>query len=72
MAYFGCWHALQLEERNVAVAKLQSQLDMALGMLKGAASPSGVKLVLPPQLSSPVSAPGVTSARMSYTGAGAY
>lgn len=63
---------VQLEEKNAMVAKLQSQLDMAMGMLKGAASPSGVKLVLPAGLSSPVHTPGITGARMSYSGGGAY
>ncbi|CAL8466939.1 g6475 [Coccomyxa elongata] len=62
----------QLEERSAMVSKLQSQLDMALRMLKGAASPNGVKLVLPAHLSSPVSPGGITSARLSYSGAGAY
>ncbi len=54
------------------VSKLQSQLDMALRLLKGAASPNGVKLVLPAHLSSPVSPGGITSARLSYSGAAAY
>ncbi|BDA40756.1 Kinesin-like protein KIN-4A [Coccomyxa sp. Obi] len=62
----------QLEERSAMVSKLQSQLDMALRMLKGAASPSGVKLVLPAHLSSPVSPGGITSARLSYSGSGVY
>lgn len=59
----------QLEERGALVAKLQSQLDMALRMLKGASSPDGVKLVLPPHLGSPQ---GIVNSRISYTGAGAY
>jgi hypothetical protein len=56
-------HALQLEERTATVA---------MGMLKGAASPSGVKLVLPAQLSSPISTPGIMGVRMSYTGSGGF
>ena len=63
---------MQLEERNAMVAKLQSQLDMALRLLKGAASPDGVKLVMPAHLASPISPSGVTNARISYSGGGAY
>ena len=66
------WWCTQLEERSAMVSKLQSQLDMALRMLKGAASPNGVKLVLPAHLSSPVSPGGITSARLSYSGGGPY
>ncbi|KAK9916347.1 hypothetical protein WJX75_001590 [Coccomyxa subellipsoidea] len=62
----------QLEERNAMVAKLQSQLDMTMRMLKGAASPDGVKLVLPPHMTSPISPSGLTNARISYSGGGGY
>jgi hypothetical protein len=54
------------------VAKLQSQLDMTMRMLKGAASPDGVKLVLPPHMTSPISPSGLTNARISYSGGGGY
>ena len=61
------WCALacaQLEERTALVAKLQSQLDTAVRMLKSA------KIVLPPQLTSPAGTPNLASARLSYAGGG--
>ena len=51
------------------MAKLQSQLDMAASMMKGAVSPDHIKLLLPGR--SP-NAGGVTSTRASFTGGGAF
>jgi hypothetical protein len=46
---------------------------MAVKMLKGANSPGGVKLVLPPQLASPgAGSPGLSSMRLSYAGTGPF
>ena len=65
--------ALQLAERNAMVAKLQSQLDMAVKMLKGASSPGGLQLTLPAQLASPgANSPGLASMRLSYAGSSAH
>lgn len=65
-----CGMCTQLEERNALVAKLQSQLEIALRLLKGASSSTGAKIVLPPQLASPAGTPNIASARLSYAGGG--
>ena len=53
------------------VVKLQSQLEMAASLMKGAVSPDNIKLVLPQHIRSP-SAAGITSTRASFTGSGAF
>lgn len=67
-----CYCCLQLEEKNAMVTKLQSQLDMAASMMKGSVSPENIKLVLPTSHMRSPSAMGLSTARASFTGSGAF